>query len=547
MTATATMTFGPLAPPCSARRSFGDELVSDQRGAVMLTGLFMSCFLIGALWFVVGIGDTVVFRDKMQEAADVGAFSSAALHAKGMNFISLCNLVMLVGTVIHLVLGIISDVKFALMVACAFSVPCWPAFPAKFAAFESAYNRWDSYFSKMSKAFKAIHTTQKVASYAYPAMGVVEAYQNGAKYGGDSRTGPVRVLAVSSSLVPGGVFGTNSGTAAANNGGGGGGGGNAGAANSEVAAAAKRASDAQQSGDKKAAKRALEDLQRAQERAAAAGNAQGGGGQTQRNVKKEGLPVEAKNFDDLCKKVVSISTTSIASLLGAGKSLAGSSPGGKALSIFNSLVGKVLQFRYCNSTSLHFQPFGPGFDSFWGEEGPYVVYGPASNGNIYMQSWAINISPKLNDTSESRVGIAAKQFSKYTKQEGSFGYFAQAEMYFDCDAKWDAAACNFEDGATYAIKWRARMRRLELPAIASGAVGMATNALLNLPGATAFKNAIPDGINDVLGTQGATRGTIKILVDKAVGEIEGFITGKIGAAAGNLDPTLQGLGITSYH
>lgn len=496
---TATMTLAPL----DATRP---SLAEDQRGAVMLTGLFMSCFLIGALWFVVGIGDTVVFRDKMQEAADVGAFSSAALHAKGMNFISLCNLVMLVGTIIHIVLGIISDVKFALMVACALKVVCWPALPAKWKSFESAYNRWDNYFNKMSKGFKAIHKAQQVASYAYPAMGVVEAYQNGAKYGGDSRTGPVRVIAVSSSLIPGGAIrglggmggGNNNGAAGAN------GGANGGANNG------------------------------------------GFGSQLASGVKKEGLPVEAKPFNDLCKKVLTVTTNGLINLLGFGKSMGGGL-GGKALSIFNDLVGGAIQFRYCNKTDMHFMPFGPGFDSFWGEDGPYVMYSQASNGNTWMQTWAINVSPKLNDTSESRVGIAAKQFSKYTKQEGSFGYFAQAEFYFDCDAKWGTAACNFEDNATYAIKWRARMRRLELPAITSGIVGAGLDALTNLPGISQFKDALPGKITEVLGGDGVGRSALNTIIKNVIGQVEGYIKGEIGNAAGNFDPTLQGLGVTPYH
>ena len=102
---TATMPFAPFASrPLS-------DVKNDNRGAVMITGLFMSCFLIGSLWFIIGIGDTVVFRDRMQEAADMGAFSSAALHAKGMNFISLCNLVLLAAVTIHIILGIVTDLK----------------------------------------------------------------------------------------------------------------------------------------------------------------------------------------------------------------------------------------------------------------------------------------------------------------------------------------------------------------------------------------------------------------------------------------------------
>ena len=73
-------------------RSMARELHKDQRGAIMLMGLCMSCFLIGGLWFLIGIGDTIVFRDNMQEATDHAAFTSAVLHAKGMNFISACNL-----------------------------------------------------------------------------------------------------------------------------------------------------------------------------------------------------------------------------------------------------------------------------------------------------------------------------------------------------------------------------------------------------------------------------------------------------------------------
>ena len=35
------------------------ELHQDKRGAIMLIGLCMSCFLIGSLWFLIGIGDAI--------------------------------------------------------------------------------------------------------------------------------------------------------------------------------------------------------------------------------------------------------------------------------------------------------------------------------------------------------------------------------------------------------------------------------------------------------------------------------------------------------
>ena len=75
-------------------------------------GLCMACFLIGSLWFLIGIGDAIVFRDNMQEAADHAVFTSAVLHAKGMNFISACNLIMLALIFFHILLGIVNDILF---------------------------------------------------------------------------------------------------------------------------------------------------------------------------------------------------------------------------------------------------------------------------------------------------------------------------------------------------------------------------------------------------------------------------------------------------
>ena len=70
------------------------SLCTDQRGAVMVMGIFMCCIIVGALWYVAGIGDAIVLRERSQEIADAGAFSGAALHARGMNLIVLLNLVM---------------------------------------------------------------------------------------------------------------------------------------------------------------------------------------------------------------------------------------------------------------------------------------------------------------------------------------------------------------------------------------------------------------------------------------------------------------------
>lgn len=67
---------------------------ADQRGAIMVLGVFMCACLTGMLWYVIGIGDAVVYRERLQEGADAVAFSAATLHARGMNLIVLINLLM---------------------------------------------------------------------------------------------------------------------------------------------------------------------------------------------------------------------------------------------------------------------------------------------------------------------------------------------------------------------------------------------------------------------------------------------------------------------
>lgn len=74
----------------------GRHFLTDDRGAVMVMGIFMCSCLVASLWYLAGIGDAILYRERLQEAADAVAFSDAALHARGMNLIVLINLIMAV-------------------------------------------------------------------------------------------------------------------------------------------------------------------------------------------------------------------------------------------------------------------------------------------------------------------------------------------------------------------------------------------------------------------------------------------------------------------
>ncbi|MDH5670985.1 MAG: hypothetical protein OEZ06_02490 [Myxococcales bacterium] len=92
------------------------KLLSDQRGAIMLLGLFMAVLLAGSLYYVIGIAEAVRHREHMQDAADATAFGGAVLHARGMNLIVLINLIM---AALLSVLVALKLIETALMIAIA--------------------------------------------------------------------------------------------------------------------------------------------------------------------------------------------------------------------------------------------------------------------------------------------------------------------------------------------------------------------------------------------------------------------------------------------
>src|SRR5690606_7346893 len=66
----------------------------DQRGATMVMGVFIAVLLVGMIYYVWGIGDAIMHRERMQDASDTAAFSAAVIHARGMNMLALINVVM---------------------------------------------------------------------------------------------------------------------------------------------------------------------------------------------------------------------------------------------------------------------------------------------------------------------------------------------------------------------------------------------------------------------------------------------------------------------
>jgi len=159
------------------------RLARDDRGAIMVLGIFMCSILVGALWYLAGIGDAILHRERIQEAADAMAFSSAALHARGMNLIVLVNLIMacVLGVRVALRVGVlVLTICAAIFSAGIVTLPAAVACAAGATALETAVN---STKPAIDGALTGLSATQDVLSKATPGLAQVGARVNvGPKY-----------------------------------------------------------------------------------------------------------------------------------------------------------------------------------------------------------------------------------------------------------------------------------------------------------------------------------------------------------------------------
>ncbi|UJR84889.1 hypothetical protein [Sandaracinus amylolyticus] len=94
------------------------ELGGDQSGAMMVMGIFMAMMLVGMVYYVCGVGDAIVYRERMQDASDSAAFASAVLHARGMNYIVLINIIMAALLAILVALKLVETLAWIGIFAC---------------------------------------------------------------------------------------------------------------------------------------------------------------------------------------------------------------------------------------------------------------------------------------------------------------------------------------------------------------------------------------------------------------------------------------------
>lgn len=149
------------------------SLASDDRGAVMVLGLVMAVFLVGMLYYVVGVGETIRYRERLQDASDAGAFAAAAVHARGMNLLVLINMVMAALLAILVGLRLVQTVLLGLILLC-FGLSFWTAgqstqpIPYLRKAHESAKNVYKQAKPTIEEALGALNCASQALKVAMP-------------------------------------------------------------------------------------------------------------------------------------------------------------------------------------------------------------------------------------------------------------------------------------------------------------------------------------------------------------------------------------------
>jgi hypothetical protein len=451
------------------------ELHQDKRGAIMLMGLCMSCFLIGSLWFLIGIGDAIVFRDTMQEATDHATFTSAALHAKGMNFISACNLFILALIAVHIIMGLIHDILLAVcIISLGFGCGAWVS--------------WRRVYTTYSKIFKpiagALHYAEVAASFGYPLLGAYKGYTTGNDYGDfGPKKHNVRMFVLSPSLVPGNAL--------------------VGPLNAAFKRGGVRGADTRDS--KKGLPVQAKKFNDVCELVAKKGvdallSLTGHGGGAAMDMVKGWIggllkirycndmgsttPDLTNRFNEGSSAIDSANASNASKPVPQG----GTAPKPIEKPGMGSGTGSGSGAMKCMKDN---SGIDPGLDSWWGCDGPLVPWSGTQNGSPWNDVWGVNFRPEFSDAQEHRVAVGQRKFGVTSTAETNT-YFAQAEFYFDCNKVWTDIECNKDDNAGYSVQWRARLKRLQFPQVGTLLASFAGSFLTQLQAYKDFQTKIKD-------------------------------------------------------
>lgn len=502
------------------------KIVRDEKGAIMIMGLMMMLTLVGLLWYLLGLGATVTFRDHMQDAADSAAFSDAAISANGMNQLTVLNLEITGLVCIYLALSFAVTALWLLtIVACVTVIACAPAARA----YHTAYGARGYFALAIRAAEYFVVDEELVIGTTTPALASAGATDVASAYG------------THDSVVTGYAYGADNEVSALGEGG-------------EIDKlgdsldAAGGALDVpgrlleSVKGKEKLSLKTLIGSKSDNINNLAGGLVTGLGEAFLDSLApptkvRLGLPVEFERVGNVCSHLINYAAGELENLLGnAAKILKYIAPAG---TLFTTKVDEsetFFQYYYCDDSAFggegtvstivkdafHLlgaterEIVGGGDEAgYWNQAGPTRMWkhsdtgedgthhaNEPKNGDDYLQFYGFATAPTYYDNDAvHKINLAAFNFKGAGDSPKPATYFAQAEMYFDCDDVWASDACDDEadddtvDMAMYQQRWQARLVRFHAPSdkgVASTVGGALDNASAGSSTEDA-KNQIGDG------------------------------------------------------
>ena len=424
--------------------SIDNRIAKDDRGAVMVMGLFMTLALIGMLWFLLGLGATLAFKEKMQQAADSAAFSAAVVHARDMNMIVAINMVMfmLVGAwlILCVTYTITEIVSIYMWIAAAVSciVGCELA-PAA----ETTEDLKDA-VSEAKQGYES------VLDWMLPALSII---QDAVAMGSDEKAG---LLTVGATLTnQDAMFG-----------------------------GAASADGINPPAFQQVGKRLGLPVENEKNADLCGDVANWVMGYAQTLLERNPIVKRLMNMSPMEK---------IAMKIAFSKFVTANPLAGMGIDSFDKLLSKIremikdgLQAAYCSG-------------GVWEKAGPKRLYRAdpkkpsqmEKNASDWMQIYGVMIPTRgiEDNDAEHKIGLASRTHQAHTDPSflTSFSY-AQAEYYFDCSGKWAGGDCNAIseevkdtgiDASMYRLEWRSRLVRAHVPKnLPAGQIVSAVNSVL---------------------------------------------------------------------
>lgn len=155
-------------------------LGSNTDGAMLVIGVFMAVFLVAMLFYVVGIGEAVLRRERLGDAADAVSMTAAVLHARAMNLIVLLNQVMaaLLAVLVALrLVEMLATLAIVILLAAAFfgGAGGLAAIPGLETVRSGARNAYSSLDEPVHSGLRALNGVARAVSDAGPALAELEA------------------------------------------------------------------------------------------------------------------------------------------------------------------------------------------------------------------------------------------------------------------------------------------------------------------------------------------------------------------------------------